>query len=268
VRLTTDQSGSVIQHYDFQPFGVEWPGDSTNESRLFAGKERDGTTNTHFDYFGTRYFQSLTGRFTSSDATEQVTLAAVRPQLWNRYAYSTNNPLKFIDSDGRWPTPVHNLIFQDALGFLSNSDLQIVQASAARVDWDQTAWGSYKHAMRAPWQSIRDASNKFQQFVADNVAQAQAAQADWEAAGLAGYNPDALEAFGRAAHAVTDSLSPSHEGFQIWGGFKEVFSLGFWRGHKPKEAEISDEDRQKNDEAVQNLFRLTFGADAVPEQTQ
>ncbi|MCC6589862.1 MAG: RHS repeat-associated core domain-containing protein [Bryobacterales bacterium] len=56
---------------------------------------------TGLDYFGARYFSSAQGRFTSPDPL----LNSGRPwlpQSWNRYAYSLNNPLRFIDPDGLW----------------------------------------------------------------------------------------------------------------------------------------------------------------------
>jgi RHS repeat-associated protein len=64
----------------------------------FTGKERDAETG--LDYFGVRYMSSAQGRFTSPDpAMSSAKLGD--PQTWNRYAYVTNNPLRYIDSDGR-----------------------------------------------------------------------------------------------------------------------------------------------------------------------
>lgn len=51
------------------------------------------------DYFGARYFSSAQGRFTSVD---RLLLSArpETPQSWNRYAYTVNNPLRYIDPTG------------------------------------------------------------------------------------------------------------------------------------------------------------------------
>jgi RHS repeat-associated protein len=66
--------------------------------RKFTGKERDAETG--LDFFGARYFSSAQGRFTSPDpAMSSAKLGD--PQTWNRYAYVTNNPLRYVDSDGR-----------------------------------------------------------------------------------------------------------------------------------------------------------------------
>lgn len=45
-----------------------------------------------------RYYDPVTGRFYSNDP---VGFSADNPMLFNRYAYSNNNPYKYIDPDGR-----------------------------------------------------------------------------------------------------------------------------------------------------------------------
>jgi RHS repeat-associated protein len=63
-------------------------------------KERDNETG--LDYFGARYYASTQGRFTSPDPGNAGADEG-DPQSWNGYAYSLNNPLRFIDPDGlRW----------------------------------------------------------------------------------------------------------------------------------------------------------------------
>jgi RHS repeat-associated protein len=67
-----------------------------SRSRITA-KERD--TETGLDYFGARYYGSNMGWFVSPDP--YMPSADVKdPQSWNRYAYSRNNPLRFMDPDG------------------------------------------------------------------------------------------------------------------------------------------------------------------------
>jgi RHS repeat-associated protein len=88
----------------------------------FTGKERDAETG--LDYFGARYMSSTQGRFTSSDpyvfqfatgqhandASEQDKLRdryISNPQVWNKYSYGLNNPLKFIDPSGKCSQPAN-----------------------------------------------------------------------------------------------------------------------------------------------------------------
>lgn len=54
-------------------------------------------------YFGARYYRAGIGRFTTVDPELNVKDALVEPQRWNRYAYVTNNPLRYTDPDGKNP---------------------------------------------------------------------------------------------------------------------------------------------------------------------
>lgn len=115
-RLITDGSGIIKKRFDYLPFGEEilstYGGRTdamgyndggtvgvTDKQRLkFTSKERDAETG--LDYFGARYFSSAQGRFTSPDepfADQHLE----NPQSWNLYGYTTNNPLRYVDTDGR-----------------------------------------------------------------------------------------------------------------------------------------------------------------------
>ena len=59
-----------------------------------SGKERDNESG--LDYFGARYFSGPQGRFTSADPLLK-TIRPGNPQSLNRYAYTLNNPLRYID---------------------------------------------------------------------------------------------------------------------------------------------------------------------------
>ncbi|MEO8680093.1 MAG: RHS repeat-associated core domain-containing protein, partial [Vicinamibacterales bacterium] len=50
---------------------------------------------------GARYYRGVSGRFTTVDPVLDTDKALADPQRWNRYAYARNNPLAFIDPDGR-----------------------------------------------------------------------------------------------------------------------------------------------------------------------
>ena len=68
-------------------------------SYTFTGKERDSESG--LDDFGDRYYSSPNGRFTSVDPIWVKIDRIVDPQRLNLYAYGRNNPLLFIDPDGR-----------------------------------------------------------------------------------------------------------------------------------------------------------------------
>jgi RHS repeat-associated protein len=114
VRTITNATGAVVECYDYMPFGqmltasdngrsaagcypaAPDPADS-RASQKFTGKERDAETG--LDYFGARYFSGAEGRFMTPDPL-MASAKAYDPQTWNRYSYTLNNPLRFIDPDG------------------------------------------------------------------------------------------------------------------------------------------------------------------------
>jgi RHS repeat-associated protein len=110
VRMITDETGQVVARYDYLPFGE--PCDSlcgtpsAPDPRQFAGKEHNQETG--FEYFGARFYSSGTGRFTTVDPMSVLSENMADPQLWNRYAYGRNNPLRYVDPDGRYVTDCSN----------------------------------------------------------------------------------------------------------------------------------------------------------------
>lgn len=62
-----------------------------------TGKERDAETG--LDYFGARFYSGAQGRFITPDPL-MASARASNPQTWNRYNYTLNNPLRFVDPDG------------------------------------------------------------------------------------------------------------------------------------------------------------------------
>jgi RHS repeat-associated protein len=131
-RMVVDRSGSLsgVRRHDFAPFGEELtagPGiriasngySSDSVRQKFGSKERD--IETGLDYFLTRYFSSVQGRFTSpdefkggphelwvlgsGDPEKQALVYAdvTNPQSLNKYQYCFNNPLRYVDPDGQNP---------------------------------------------------------------------------------------------------------------------------------------------------------------------
>jgi RHS repeat-associated protein len=104
VRVVTDAAGRELARHDFLPFGEELSPTPT-QARLFTGKERD--VESGLDYFGARYYRAHAGRFTTVDPELHVKSALADPQAWNRYSYAGNNPLRYVDPDGRYKADVH-----------------------------------------------------------------------------------------------------------------------------------------------------------------
>lgn len=64
-----------------------------------TGKERDAESG--LDYFGARYYSSSMGRWMSPDPIKMTKDRLADPQQMNLYNYGRNNPLSYIDADGR-----------------------------------------------------------------------------------------------------------------------------------------------------------------------
>ncbi len=110
-RMIAERTGSLsgIKRHDYLPFGEEifagtagrtaaqgYVSDSVRQQ--FTSKERDDET--ELDYFLARYYSSAQGRFISVDPITITLNRAIDPQQINLYAYTRNNPLKYIDPTG------------------------------------------------------------------------------------------------------------------------------------------------------------------------
>ncbi len=126
VRVVTNQAGQVVERHDYLPFGEECTTGpcaadtpvGAGQPKHFTGKERD--TETGLDYFGARYYRGNLGRFTTVDPTVNIKTSLLDPQRWNRYAYVSNNPLRYVDPDGReQPVIVGDRVYMGGLDGLS-----------------------------------------------------------------------------------------------------------------------------------------------------
>ena len=97
--ILTHITGRVVNAQDYYSFGgilrSYETGGLSGERYKFTGKERD--TETNYDYFGARYYDSDLGRWLTPDPL------ADRYPGWSPYNYCLNNPMKYIDSNGMYP---------------------------------------------------------------------------------------------------------------------------------------------------------------------
>ena len=94
----TDREGRVTQHTEYIAFGeVLFEEHSTSKTMpyLFNGKELDSETGLY--YYGARYYDPKVSLWLNVDP-----LAEKYPHV-SPYTYTLNNPIKFIDPDGRAP---------------------------------------------------------------------------------------------------------------------------------------------------------------------
>ena len=100
-RVIIDDDLNIVYSAAHGPYGEPlktWT-NTYNPNPKFSGKEREGYTK--HDYFGARYYDNSTFRFISVDPIINLKKALTNPQYWNLYAYCGNNPITYIDPDGR-----------------------------------------------------------------------------------------------------------------------------------------------------------------------
>jgi RHS repeat-associated protein len=100
--VATNSSAQVIWRESYRPYGERLTKSASAKGNdvWFTSRREDATG---LVYMGARYYDPVTGRFVSIDP-KQFDEANV--QSFNRYAYANDNPLRFLDRDGRAPTPV------------------------------------------------------------------------------------------------------------------------------------------------------------------
>jgi len=99
--VITNATGTlpVEEDLDYFPYGGIAYGSSADHY-MFTGKERDSESN--LDNFGKRFYGSPLSRWTSPDLVNATDDRVVNPNsTLNKYVYGANNPLKYLDPDGR-----------------------------------------------------------------------------------------------------------------------------------------------------------------------
>ncbi len=113
--VLTDAGGNIQERYYYYPYGGSVASIGTDPNHYkFGGKERDSESG--LDYFEARHYASALGRFVQPDefrggpidlfesdepASQAVPYANIwNPQSLNKYAYTYNNPLRYIDPNG------------------------------------------------------------------------------------------------------------------------------------------------------------------------
>ena len=180
----------------------------------------------------------------------------------NLYGFVGNDGINRNDPFGLWSTDVHHQIVEDWLGpkYRSYScgccTIDVIsQIEDGSDDVDGVGWWglpwtgwweaqssqfAFRHAMRAPNQSVADAQTCYNSFVQANLNDAKA----FTQMGGCDNIKAALFWLGKAFHSVSDSYSPAHMGFQIWwdpingpAHFGDFFSyyFGFVKIHESQE---------------------------------
>jgi RHS repeat-associated protein len=110
-RRVTDQNDIIVGVHDYLAFGPETSGGTAERSATklkYTGHERDSWSSgssEDLDYMHARYYSPYLGRFLSVDPELDIKEAVREPQTWNRYEYARNNPVTYLDADGKQAAP-------------------------------------------------------------------------------------------------------------------------------------------------------------------
>jgi RHS repeat-associated protein len=110
-RIITDQYGQVTSRRDFMPFGeqietsvgsrsslgIQYSGAADGIRQKFTGYQKDDETS--LDFAAARMYENRYGRFTAVDPLLTSGTSA-NPQTFNRYSYTSNNPVIRVDVNG------------------------------------------------------------------------------------------------------------------------------------------------------------------------
>jgi RHS repeat-associated protein len=113
--VTASSAGAKVAELRYRPWGeTRFSSGTTPTQRRFTGQLLDTATDLY--HYGARYYDPLLGRFIQADT---IVPEPGNPQALNRYSYTYNNPVRYIDPDGHAPRPprpgqtVYNYIFTE-----------------------------------------------------------------------------------------------------------------------------------------------------------
>lgn len=134
VRAVVNQNGTVEQATDYYPFGMAFSTNNlTKNNYLYNNKELQNQTlsSTFFGMYdyGARYYDPVIGRWGSVDPM------AEKSRRWSPYNYCYDNPLRFIDPDGKKVENPNNYVLsnKNLIKKIKEFDLAVAKLSGKSV---------------------------------------------------------------------------------------------------------------------------------------
>lgn len=265
--MATDEQGKVVWQEEYEPWGARQIKDnaSATPSRgsevWYTGKEEEGSLGLY--YYGARWYSPEIGQFYSMDPAE---VEVKNPRSFSRYAYASNNPIMYVDPNGRWSAKAHDKIIASSLmGRIPSADVAAIQQASRDFDKrTQDASQSYMHSMAQDGQSPAVARKLRDDFIAATLKDAKKA-ADH------GDRSDALRLFGEAMHPVMDSSSPEHTDKngnpKIWRGVRDAWghSPTDWVGNETSK-DLTPAILKSQSAVINKAYDQVFGARKSGEQ--
>jgi RHS repeat-associated protein len=100
----TDASGALLNEQRYMPFGQVRTDVGTIDQTDFGYTSQRNLPDMGLMDYKARFYDANIGRFVQPDNT---TPSASNPWAWDRYAYTSNNPIVFLDPSGHIEIPYH-----------------------------------------------------------------------------------------------------------------------------------------------------------------
>ena len=101
-RVVVNSGGTVQETNHYYPFGGTFAS-GTVQPYKYNGKELDTKAGLNWYDYGARHYDAVLGRFTTQDPL------AEKSYDWSPYTYCINNPILFIDPNGKREWPINEL---------------------------------------------------------------------------------------------------------------------------------------------------------------
>jgi RHS repeat-associated protein len=143
-RAITGSGGALISQRSYFGFGREATSTAQADgvSLKFTAHQRDqftgGNTTDYLDYMHARSYDPNLGRFLSVDPVLDIDKAVREPQRWNRYSYVVNNPMRYVDPDGK--DAVAAFFLGEAYRNVSTWDVIFSRDTISDINTGRQAW--------------------------------------------------------------------------------------------------------------------------------
>jgi RHS repeat-associated protein len=137
--LTTDADGNMVSELRYSAWGsVRYTYSSTPTDYTYTGQYSDSYINL-LDY-GSRRYDPYLNHFTQPDS---IVPDPYNSQDWDRYSYARNNPLRYNDPSGHWPTWINSAWSSYMVGWSNFGTAVLILQNPNATSADKAIVGIY-----------------------------------------------------------------------------------------------------------------------------